>query len=245
GLVCVPSVGLAQIPTDYDVKSTEWNGMSQFGALAVEHGVTLVPGNLLDYSALDPSRPLILVYPTQPLDVASLQEFVADGGRILLADDFGSSAALLSSFSEPIRRRDPSGTSQAYLNGNPNLPVLQTPGRHALLEGGVDALVGNHPTGFSSVLPAVVYFDVPIEAERLGFAYDLTIGEGKIIVLGDASMLINLMIDMADNRRFLGNALDYLCERRPAGQCAVDVYVGPFESTGTYGDAAGESDPAA
>lgn len=219
---------------EFALDSTEWNGLASFQALAGERGVELSPLGELDLSTLSKERALIVIHPSQPLAASALQAFVADGGRVLLLDDFGASEALLAEFSEPIVRvgEVPEEAAVDHLNDNPNLPVLLTPGRHALLEGDVETLVGNHPTGFLSTLPAVVYY----AGGELGFAYDLTIGDGKMIVIGDSSIVINLMLPMADNRAFVGNALDYLCEGR-AQPCQADLLVGDFGTRGSYGDA--------
>lgn len=219
--------------TGFELDSSEWNGLQRFRELASEHSVQLTPRETLDLSALDTQRALILIGPSEPLDSAALQEFVADGGRLLLFDDFGTSDTLLALFSEPIRRVGPLPPEAAvdHLNDNPNLPILLSPGRHALLEGEVEMLVGNHPTGFLSALPAVVYY----ADGELGFAYDLTIGDGKMIVIGDSSIVINLMLPLADNRTFVGNALAYLCSGRE-GACEADLLVGGFATTGHYGE---------
>jgi len=218
---------------DFALDSSEWNGLQELKHLASEQGVRLERGDTLDYDALDPSSPLILIHPTQPLDASSLQDFVADGGRVLIADDFGSSETLLTEFSEPIQRvgEIPEEAAVDHLNANPNLPVLVTPGRHALLENDVEILIANHPTGFLSALPAVVYY----ADGELGFVYDLTIGDGKLLVVGDSSIFINLMLPLADNRQFASNALGYLCESSTS-PCTVSVFVGEFETSGTYGD---------
>jgi len=232
------AVAQAQLPHDYEWGSDEWNGLSAFQALALDRGVNLTHLEKLDYSALEPARPLVILYPTTPLNAEAIQEFVADGGRIFLADDFGSSDQLLSTLSEPIVRVvSPPEAASTRLNGNPNLPVIRTPGRHPLLEGGVERLIANHPAGFQSALPAVAYFD----DARLGFVYDLTIGDGKLVVVGDSSLLINLMIDMGDNGQFVGNALQMLCGDTP--YCSADVLIGEFDAVGHYGEPGEASDP--
>lgn len=221
----------AQLPQDFATNSAEWNGLSRLQGIALEEGLVFNRRTTLDYSELSVDRPLLILFPSRELNVNALQNFLADGGRILLADEVGSATGeLLDRVDiERVDERDPNATQREY-RLNPNLPLLTTPGRHALLEGRVRSLVANHPVAYRSELPAVVYYDDP----ELGFAFDLTVGEGKMIVIGDASLFINLMLNVGDNRAFVVNSLRYVCAGR--SPCEVDLYVGDFEGEGFYGE---------
>ncbi len=209
-----------------------WDGLSDFVHTALEQGFTLNPRSLLDYSQLQRQRPILIIHPNQPLQAKDLQDFVADGGRVLIYDDFGSTAAFLAQLSEPIHRLNPTPPHAAkfHLNANPNLPLLNTPGTHPLLDDGVRRIAANHPAAFISTLPAVIYYDDP----SLGFAYDLSLGKGKLILVGDPSLLINLMLSLEDNRLFAINTLRYLCDNQHP--CPIDLYVGDFPQSGTFQD---------
>ena len=227
--VVSPSVGLAQLSGDFGLDNEDWNGLSELRDIANQRGVSLNAADTLNYADLDPAKPLFILYPNERLDVDSLERFLAEGGRIILADDYGTSAPLLERFGMTRLEKLPRDLEQEAYQGNPKLPRFKTPGRHPLLEGGVDILVGNHTAGFETDLTAVVYYDVG----GLGFVYDLTIGDGKMIVVADSSIFINLMTQVADNKKFIGNALRYACDE--PGPCDMDLLVGTFQGEGTYG----------
>jgi hypothetical protein len=226
-LAWVSQASAQRLPHDYDRTSTQWNGLSGLVQVADQLEITLRQGETLDYAALDPKRPLLLIFPTEPLDGESLEQFLASGGRVLIADDFGSSGALLPRFQlTRVEQRPERLAKQPSLGGNAALPVLRADGRHPLLEGDVKSVVANHPAYLQSPLPAVLYFQDGVH----GLAFDLTVGEGKLLVIADASLYINLMLEVGDNLQFVHNSLRYLCEhRRP---CEIDLFVGGFAQRG-------------
>ncbi|MDX9720987.1 MAG: DUF4350 domain-containing protein [Myxococcota bacterium] len=212
------------LPHDFELESREWNGLSRLQDAALDDGIMLRELDSLDYSALSVERPLLILAPENALQAEDLQQFVIHGGRVLLAVENEAADGLLESLSEPIERigSPPDDASSRYLNANPKLPIVPSPGRHPLLDGEVQALAANHPQAFVSALPPVIAF----ERWELGLVYDLSLGDGKLLLLGDASVFINLMQPFANNARFSLNALRYLCEGRSI--CHVDVYAGRF-----------------
>jgi hypothetical protein len=144
----------------------------------------------------------------------------------VLADDFGASDNLLERLG--IERVDSAGIQHDdfYLN-RPGLPVFKPGGRHPLLQG-VQEVVANHPAALVTEGGAVLPFD----GGQAGLAYDMRLGQGKAIVLGDASLLINHMISVKDNRLFLRNVLDYVCV--DADPCEPYLLVGDAELSGSY-----------
>jgi hypothetical protein len=215
------------LPHDYAPTSTRWNGLSGLVQVAAQAGITLTLRDTLDYSALDPKRPLAIIYPTSPLDGDSFEQLLTEGGRVLLADDFGTSGALLPRFQiERVEARPQGLASQPTVGGNPALPTLRAQGRHPLLDGNVRVLVANHPAFLRSPLPAVIYYQDRIH----GLVFDLTVGDGKLLVVADASLFINLMLEAGDNLTFTRNALRYLCDGLQP--CDVDLYIGGFNQQG-------------
>ena len=213
---------------DYEEQSGDWNGLRDFLTLAQGAGVSIERLEALDYDDLDPSRPLILVYPRQALRHRSLSRFVIDGGRILLADDFGASEEFLRRLDvdrvSPIKGTLP---HERFLQNNPALPILRAKGLHPLLEG-VETIVANHPSVLYNIGGPVLSFDVDG-----GLVYDMNLGEGKVIVVSDSSMMINHMVTLGDNEVFWQNAVTYLCgELDP---CTPRMVVGDFEQRGAFG----------
>jgi hypothetical protein len=212
---------------DYGLENREWNGLSRFVEVGADQGIELVPASTLDLSTLSPQDRLVLVYPTRELDPDEFARFIVDGGRAILADDFGASSALLARLG--IERVGLEGLGQEeFFLGRPGLPVFHPGGRHALLEG-VEEVVANHPAALKTEGGAVL----PYPTDGYGLAYDMRLGRGKVIVIGDASLLINHMVDLKDNRVFLRNALGYLCEEA-SEPCRPSLMVGDVELQGSY-----------
>ena len=213
---------------DYDVSSDDWNGLSGLFLLARSLDVELVHHDTLDYDAMSLDEPIVVLYPNQGLDVGSVERYVLEGGRVLVADDFGASGELLERLDlariEPVRGTLP---HDEFLDNNPALPIVRANGVHGLLEG-VEAVVANHPSVLFNVGGPVLGFN-----SDGGLVYDMNLGKGKVVVMGDSSMFINHMLTIADNQQLARNTLRYVC--RGALPCRVHLYVGEFEQTGTYG----------
>ena len=84
--------------TDYDPQSNAWNGLSQLESLASRVDVEIRHTRRLDFSTLKPSDALLLIYPKRELPAPALESFIRDGGRVIVADDFGRSEPFLRRF---------------------------------------------------------------------------------------------------------------------------------------------------
>ncbi len=169
------SHAFAQADLDnYNPLNVQWNGLSELVSLSDQLKIRLTPRPALDYSTLDLNRPLLILSPLEQLDADNLEQFISRGGRVLLADDIGTSNALLSRFQlQRINEHPPSLSNQRVILGNPKLPLLEAAGVHPLLNGGVKVVAANHPAYILSPLPAVLYFD----DRTHGLVFDLTVGE--------------------------------------------------------------------
>jgi hypothetical protein len=220
-----PTVANAQTGDNFEPGDTGWRGLSGFVEVGSARGIDLQSAETLDYSSLTADDRLVIVHPTSPLDVGELSEFVVNGGRILLADDFGESTRLLERLD--IRRTAdfPAGyPHQSFLGGNEAAPMFSPQGVHPLLEG-VDRLVANHPAVLEHAGGPVVPY-----SGRGGLVFDMNLEAGKVIVVGDSSLFINHMLSRADNRRFASNALAYLCDG--IENCSPRLLTGYFTQTG-------------
>lgn len=224
--VLIPAASFA----DYDVGGSEWNGLASLEELARSQGISLDFADSIDYRALEKeARPVVVLYPRQDMDVRSLARFVLDGGRVLVLDDFGQSDRLLERLE--IRRVISSPGNlphDEFANDNPALPVFRPSGRHPLLEG-VETVVANHPSILSNPGGPVVGYSA-----GGALVYDMNLGEGKVVVVADASLVINQSLELADNAQFVSNALDYICANETRGECRPIVLVKEFEEVGIY-----------
>lgn len=210
---------------DFDPDSREWNGLSELLALA-EANLSAHPvvARELDASSLGPHDAVILLAPLERPLAEPLVALMREGGRVVVADDYGASGAILETFH--IERRAPLPDADALrLRGNPQLLVAHPAMQHPLAVG-VDALVTNHPqvvvhhpTGDGAPLPPI--FEIsPGEAVVLaGAVGDDPAEQGRLVVLSDPSVLINNMLEMRGNRRFAENLVAFVA--RPDGHLFV------------------------
>ena len=196
--------GRARADDDYDPHSTAWNGLATFVAAAGDLGVPIRYATDLALDGVSPHDGLIILNPGTELPMASLARLMREGGRIALADDFGTGTELLDVYR--IRRVPADLASSEHLRGNPNLPVARAVVRHTLTDG-VRAVVANHPALLThhELAPLLAFDETPRALVLAG-----AVGEGRLVAMGDPSMFINNMLQFRGNRRFAGNLLRYL-----------------------------------
>ncbi|MFW5924909.1 MAG: DUF4350 domain-containing protein [Myxococcota bacterium] len=214
----------------YAAGSQAWNGLGDLTEVAAENGVVLETPQELDLADLGPRDAILVVYPTEPLPTSSLARFMRAGGRVGIADDYGESTEVLRTYG--IRRNRPSGNNASRLRDNPNLPVAEPHAqlRHPLTQG-VKALVTNHPTVLAhSELEALYSFEGEGAVVLVG-----AVGEGRLVAIGDPSLLINNMLQFRGNRRFAANLLTYLTADRGG---RVWLVSGDTPIVGHFGDPA-------
>lgn len=217
----------AMAAQDFATDSAEWNGLQEFVDLAGDLGIELVEVDMLDWREVRAEDIIVIIYPTQTLDVESLADFMIAGGRVVIADDFGSSEPFLERLS--LRRTQPAPEELGHRNfvdDHRGWPVFSPTGRHPLLED-VSALVGNYPAVLHNVGGPVVIYD-----DGDGFVYDMMLGAGRAVVVADPSLFINAMLPAADNRQFVENIWNYLCADELG--CRAWLLIDDFQSRGYF-----------
>jgi hypothetical protein len=212
---------------DFDPSSGAWTGLSRFIELADRQNVEVEVVDEIDWSTQSPTEALVFVYPTNGLEITNAANFAVDGGRMLIADDFGQSPAFMDRL-DVTRVNVAMGDlpHERFVQQNRALPIFEPTGRHPLIDG-VDTVVANHPSVLLNVGGPVVEYD-----GGGGLVYDMNLGQGKVILFGDASLVINHMLNVADNAVLARNTIDYLCvDRRP---CRAKLIVGEFAQYGRY-----------
>jgi hypothetical protein len=193
--------------SDYDPRSTAWNGMASFVGLAEGMGFTVSPVNTLEWSELSSEDILILIYPLQRVDPGRLGAFVQAGGNVVIADDFGEGKDAMQGLgllrAEPLPAEAPRATR--FYDNRPWAPIATARGDHPLATD-VGEIVTNHPAALSRVEGAttVIAFDegaVVVTGER---------GSGRFVAISDPSILINRMLMFRGNIQLATNLLRYL-----------------------------------
>lgn len=218
-----------------------WDGLSEFIRLAKrEVGVErVVPTATLPLSALTPEDAVLMLHPEKPLENESLIRFLADGGRVAILDESGTSDDFLARFK--IKRRPPPAAPAHTLRGNPALPLAEpaitdnSKSAHPTVQN-IRELATNHPA--SLVHPNLTpLFEFRTEGgTRCALAVTGVIQQGRLLVIADSSVFINLMLRYPGNRAFAAQAVRYLITRETSASGKIYVVSGAFRSSGAYGE---------
>lgn len=220
------AAGATTSTTDFGAYNPGWDGTSDLAAVAdATGGDARVTADAADYGTVDPSGTVAVVLsPDRPYGPAAerVRRFVRAGGTLVVAEDFGPHGnALLAAVGADARVDGRLLRDERVAHRSPAMPVATTVPDHALTAG-VDRLVLNHGTavrpGNATVLASTsgyAYRDAdrdgrPDPGERPGphpVATIERVGEGRVVVLGDPSLLVNAMLDRPGNRQLAANLL--------------------------------------
>ena len=204
GLLSLPVPTGAQA-SDYDVDSSDWNGLHELVTIAQENSVDLRTGPTFDWSRVRRGDGVLVLYPLIELDLSDVSAFVEDGGRLAVFDDYGQAASLLRRF-EVTRTEDPAaGPSRSHRV--PGLIPAVRHSEHPLAEG-VDEFMTNEPISVAHPRLSPVF--ALGESSGPGVVLVGQVGRGHLVVSGDPSALINTMMRFPGNRQFARNLLVYL-----------------------------------
>lgn len=150
-------------------------------------------------------------------DVARLREFVANGGTLVVLENFGEPGnALLADVGAQARVDGRLLRDQRHHYQGPAMPVANDIGNHSLTDG-IDRLTLNYGTavepgnatvlvstsGFTYLGPEDDDLDEQDELRSYPVATVETVGDGQVVVVGDPSVTINAMYDEPDNGAFV------------------------------------------
>ncbi|HJZ88709.1 MAG TPA: DUF4350 domain-containing protein [Polyangia bacterium] len=206
-LVCAASARAAE--PDYRPDNEGWNGLSELFMLARVAGVRPEVHSTIDWGELGPDDGLAILYPRSAPDLGRLRAFVARGGRVLLADDFGAAEPTFAGLG--LSRGEPPPGER--FQDRPALPLARAE-NHVLTQG-VQKVVANHATAFlRRVGQPVLSFSADT-----ALCVELSVGRGRLVALSDPSVLINNMLELPGNRAFAFNLIGFLA--RSGGRLVV------------------------
>jgi hypothetical protein len=215
-----------QAGDDYDTGSRAWNGLSTLTAIARGVGLTVEEVEDIDWDEMGPDDILLLLYPTRRLEPGHVAGFVRNGGRVLVADDFGESSEALGRLGM-LRARAIGVSAKRFYRGLQYTPMARPLVAEHPLTRGVEELATNHPSVLTEVSGPDLVFGFS-ETEGVVAAGDL--GDGRFIVCSDPSIFINRMLQFQGNVEFAFNALRYL--RREGISRRLIVLSGDFSMYG-------------
>ena len=190
--------------SDYDPRSTAWNGMASFVGLAEGMGFEVSPVSSLEWGDLSSDDILVLIYPLQRIDPGRLGAFVQAGGNVVIADDFGEAKDAMQGLGL-LRAEVETPRASKYYDGRSYAPIATARGDHPLAAD-VGEVVTNHPAALTRVEGAttIVAFDegaVVVAGDR---------GSGRFVAVSDPSIFINKMLMFRGNIQLATNLLRYL-----------------------------------
>lgn len=212
-LILSTAVPVIKTSAEFSMFNTNWNGCSEFAKLLNKRGriiPIMYPYNSVKLSKKD--GVLIIIGPNidfSSLEAEEVENFLKNGGTLLIADDFGTANTLLEKLGIEARFSNQPLKDIFYVK-RAEFPVvvrIESPE----LAVGVEKLTLNVPSviiglkgeAYSSKVSFVsnTMRSFPILAE-------VNYGEGKIILLSDPSLLINDMF--RENRQFIENLVGYI-----------------------------------
>ncbi len=222
----------------FDLLGTDWEGCADFLRLAREElgDTRIVATDRIDYATLTPEDSLILLHPEKTLDVQSLTRFMHAGGRVILLDDYGTGDALLEHF-DLERIPVPEHPAQE-LRHNSELAIAVPAGLHAVVTD-VDRVVTNHPTGLKhpGLSPVLKIAGTNGDPDVL-IAVAGQVSNGRLLVVGDPSIVINSMLRYPGNKAFAKGLVRYAADDDTWGKRGGHVFVlaDAFDETGSFGE---------
>ena len=210
-LVVLVLAGVARADeSDYRPENPEWNGLSELFAVARSAGVRPEMRAELPWDELGVDDGVAIIYPRVAVDTARLRDYLSRGGRALVADDFGAAGPTFEAFG--LARGQVPAQAPRYQD-MPGLPIAMAE-NHPLTQG-VQKVVANHPAALRGEVGKPVLSFGAGEA----LCVDIEVGRGRLIALGDPSVLINNMLELSENHAFAYNLVAQLV--RPGGRLIV------------------------
>ncbi len=220
GLVIAGSTSTAA----FDPTNPSWDGTGDFDD-DIESNSDVQREFLREASQYDDADPdetvAFVIAPDDEYDEAdaeSVRQFVADGGTLILLDNFGSSGnELLESVGAEARTSGQLVLDTESYNNGPAMPIATGVENHSRTDG-VDELALNHATAIESGNTTVLIetsnfaylgespddeLDTDSDLRSYPVATTESIGEGEILLIGDPSITINSMYGESDNAVFL------------------------------------------
>jgi len=205
----------------FSAYNPNWDGTSEFRQLTAEHSKLTVATNVSQYEQQEPATTVAFIsapetnYSLQ--DTTILQQFVSNGGILIVSDNYGSHGnALLDSIGANARFDGQVLRDDRNNFRSPTTPIVSDVSNHEYVSE-VNALTLNYgtaivPNGATPIVNSSEFsYLVTNENTTAENADQLqqypvvaieSIGEGQVMTIGDPSLFINTMLAESDNREF-------------------------------------------
>lgn len=201
--------------SDYYRDNYGWNGLSSVASVTDISVTGIIDGT-------SSPRMIILVPNTSPSPDAltRLEEFVSDGGYLVLADDFGTGNLILQHLGLNARFSNQPLLDPVVCYQNRVFPIVRRFTHHPLTAG-LSEIVLNHPTTLTGIDDAGTLAwsssfsfqddngnGVKDNSEPFGpfpIMAEVKFGDGRILLVSDPGIFINANYAIKDNARLLDN----------------------------------------
>ncbi|EFW91385.1 hypothetical protein ZOD2009_14801 [Haladaptatus paucihalophilus DX253] len=219
GLVVASSTSSAS----FGAYNGAWDGTSKLRGIATDRGAEpLVAHDTAAYSRVSPNETVAVILSPEgnysATDQSRLRRFVRQGGTLLVAGDYGPETnRLLSALGTEARLDGRPIRDDRRRYRSPVMPVAGNVSNHSLVAN-VSSLTLNYGTAVvpnnATVLVSTSEFAY-LDANRnrqlddneaissLPVATVERFGDGRVLVVGDSSAMINSMLDRPGNREFV------------------------------------------
>ena len=207
-----PSMG------DFRVDNPNWNGIREFVS-----ELNATPVSSFKMLEKMPQKTALIVVPYEPLateELETLKRYVEYGGLLLVLDDYGFGNQILEYLGLEVRFSGKPLLDPLFNYKSKWLPKVVRVQEAQYLKG-VGLLVLNHATALTNVSRGMVvawsssfsYIDQNLNGQwdvgepkgPLPIAAICKVRQGTVVVIADPSILINSMIALGDNLKFIEN----------------------------------------
>ncbi len=239
--------------TDFSIYNTGWNGCSTLGVRTYQSGsfqptitynqTTFSPKqqSFINYKLQPTNSSLFIIGPQTPFTIEEIRyvdEFVSNGGSLLLADDFGTANTLLSGLNTTSRFSNDLMLDLSFEKNASFVTIFNFHNlSHPLLKN-ITGLLLNYPSSLSPSKNATILASSTemswLDENQNGkedahekhgpfavLAFE-AYGDGTIVLFSGPSLLINSMDGYLSNQLFRSHLLDYLLH--DADQVIIDEY---------------------
>ena len=206
---------------DLFIENSQWNGLSEFY-------VEIKPIRVHSSSqirVLESNSTLFIVGPSRSFsenEISAVKTYLESGGRVVLADDFGTGNQLLTGLGVETRFSGELLRDSVFYKSIPELPrllnfttfdvneIVLNYATFLVVGDALQVLESSSPLSYIENEEGII---VPSSYPILG---RISYGAGKLYVLADSSVFINTMIDESYNRVLLDELVN--------GQAYVDTF---------------------
>lgn len=249
---CVAAVSLTVLTSltagaaPYGFQDEGWEGLTEL-IRVISNAIgrdNVRPVSGLAWDRLEPYDALLVIYPHKPLEQHEMLQFLRAGGRVGVLDDFGAADKNLQHFQ--IKRIPAPSHPVRALRANPALAIAEPItemsasvmlGAHPVVAD-IASVVTNHPSALNHPQLTPTLRIAAIDEPDAVIAVAGQVGNGRIFVVSDASVVINQMMRYPGNRQLAVGLAQYLVARDASEHRRGVLYIvaGSFDQSGAFGN---------